>query len=399
MRQSTNYKANLPEGNNVIDISVLNKNITDIIDKGLILDVGDSTGNANNYVLNLGSITLSSANKGISFKFWADKNSTGAVKINGTYNLVKASGSSVTNLKAGAPYIITYDGGTNFFLASGGGADTVNFTSDKLLTGYSANDSNGEKIDGTMPNKGTVTQTLSVNGSLTLPSGYYDSIKITQNIPNRGEYQMAGGVGSGDDYIALNKIPYGYYPQSSNGWAPEIRAKKSAVANHIGLTANKIVAGNTICGVTGNVTIQSLGGYSKSDIKNKGIITRYKVVKQSETPLNLNGKTNSMYVVLQKKVYYVRDSGNKYCEVFCIDNNLNNLIFVKSSGTVSTKYNEDDYDYLQYVNLNTFTTTSYESSTYLPLDQVGAGKKYQSIPRTGNTKYGTLVINLSLLEL
>ena len=393
MQQSKNYKVNLPEGNNVIDISVLNKNITDIIDKGLILDVGDSTGNANNYVLNLGSITLTSANKGISFKFWADKNSTGAVKINGTYNLVKASGSSVTNLKAGAPYTITYDGGTNFFLASGGGTDTVNFTSDKLLTGYSANDSNGEKIDGTMPNRGTVTKSLSVNGSLTLPSGYYDSIKVTQNIPNRGEYQMAGGVGSGDDYIALNKIPYGYYPQSSNGWAPEIRAKKTDVANHIGLTANKIVSGSTICGVAGTVTIQSLGGYSKADIKNKGIVNRYKVVKQGETPLNLNGKSNNMYVVLQNKTYYVRDSGNRYCEVFCIDNNLNNLIFLESSGTASTKYNKDYYEFLQYVNLNTFTTTSYESDTYLPLDQVGQGKKYHLIPLEGNTKYGKLVVD------
>ena len=361
MQQSKNYKANLPEGNNVIDISVLNKNITDIIDKGLILDVGDSTGNANNYVLNLGSITLTSANKGISFKFWADKNSTGAVKINGTYNLVKANGSSVTNLKAGAPYTITYDGGTNFFLASGGGTDDVNFSASDLLTGKTANNSNGEKVNGTMP--------------------------------NRGEYQMAGGVGSGDDYIAFNKIPYGYYPQSSNGWATEIRAKKSAVANHIGLTANKIVAGNTICGIAGTVTIQSLGGYTKADIKNKGIITRYKVVKQSETPLNLNGKTNSMYVVLQKKVYYVRDSGNKYCEVFCIDNNLNNLIFVESKGTASTKYNKDYYEFLQYVNLNTFTTTSYESDTYLPLDQVGQGLKYHLIPLEGNTKYGKLVVD------
>ena len=394
MQKSTNYKANLPEGNNVIDISVLNKNITDIIDKGLILDVGDSTGNANNYVLNLGSITLSSANKGISFKFWADKNSTGAVKINGTYNLIKASGSSVTNLKAGAPYIITYDGGTNFFLASGGGADTVNFTSDKLLTGYSANDSNGEKVNGTMPNKGTVTQTLSVNGSLTLPSGYYDSIKITQNIPNRGEYQMAGGVGSGDDYIALNKIPYGYYPQSSNGWAPEIRAKKTDVANHIGLTANKIVAGNTICGVTGNATIQSLGGYSKSDIKNKGIITRYKVVKQSETALNTNGKTNNMYEVLQRSIDYVRSSGDKICDIFYISNNKNDLIFHRSSGTCSTAHNEDHYDYLQYVNFNSFTTTNYISNkAYLPLDQVGDGLKYQKIPKTGTTKYGSLIIS------
>ena len=212
-------------------------------------------------------------------------------------------------------------------------------------------------------------------------------------MPNRGEYQTAGGVGSGDDYIAFNKIPYGYYPQSSNGWAPEIRAKKSAVANHIGLTANKIVAGNTICGIAGTATIQSLGGYTKADIKNKGIITRYKVVKQSETPLNLNGKSNSMYVVLQKKVYYVRDSGNKYCEVFCIDNNLNNLIFVESKGTASTKYNKDYYEFLQYVNLNTFTTTSYESDTYLPLDQVGQGLKYHLIPLEGNTKYGKLVVD------
>ena len=394
MQKSTNYKVNLPEGNNVIDISVLNKNITDIIDKGLILDVGDSTGNANNYVLNLGSITLSSANKGISFKFWSDKNSTGAVKINGTYNLIKASGSSVTNLKAGAPYTITYDGGTNFFLASGGGTDDVNFSASDLLTGKTANDSNGEKVNGTMPNKGTVTQTLSINGSLTLPSGYYDSIKITQNIPNRGEYQMAGGVGSGDDYIALNKIPYGYYPQSSNGWAPEIRAKKTDVANHIGLTANKIVAGNTICGVTGNVTIQSLGGYSKADIKNKGIITRYKVVKQSEKELNTNGKSNMMYEVLQRSIDYVRSSGDKICDIIYIDNDKNNLIFHRSSGTASTSHNEDHYDYLQYVNFNSFTTTNYISShAYLPLDQVGAGKKYQFIPKTGTTKYGSLIIS------
>ena len=134
MQQSTNYKANLPEGNNVIDISVLNKTITDIIDKGLILDVGDSTGNANNYVLNLGSITLTSANKGISFKFWADKNSTGAVTINGTYNLVKANGKPIKNIKKNAPYVITYNGGTNFFLSSGGAdeSDSTTVGTDKI---------------------------------------------------------------------------------------------------------------------------------------------------------------------------------------------------------------------------------------------------------------------------
>lgn len=250
-KNTENYKLyTFTSDSDVADLKLLEPTF-DTIDKGLVLDVGESTGSGNNYILNLGSITLTSANKGISFKFWSDKDSKGAVTINGTYKLIKAGGSSVTNLKKAAPYTVTYDGGTNFFLASGGGTDTVTFTSDKLLTGYSANNSNGEKVNGTMPNNGTVTQSLSANGSLTLPSGYYDSIKITQNIPNRGEYQMAGGIGSDGDYISFNKIPYGYYPQSSNGWAPEIRAKKTDVVKNFGITADKIAEGKNILGVTG----------------------------------------------------------------------------------------------------------------------------------------------------
>ena len=359
--KTNNFKLFKYEDSDAADLRFLHDSM-DIIDKGINPFYVATLDSANTYKVITG-LNKTALNDGYSIKVAIPSNSTGAVSMkvdSVTVAVKKPNGSAVTNFKQNAVYSLTYFNG-NFILASGGGTDDVNFSASDLLTGKTANDSNGEKVNGTMP--------------------------------NRGEYQMAGGVGSGDDYIALNKIPYGYYPQSSNGWAPEIRAKKSAVANHIGLTANKIVSGNTICGITGNVTIQSLGGYSKADIKNKGIITRYKVVKQSETPLNLNGKSNSMYVVLQKKIYYVRDSGNKYCEVFCIDNNLNNLIFVESKGTASTKYNKDYYDFLQYVNLNTFTTTSYESDTYLPLDQVGQGLKYHSIPLEGNTKYGKLVVD------
>ena len=411
--------------NDVADLKLLEHSF-DTIDKGLVLDVGESTGNGNNYVLSLGSITLTSANKGISFKFWADKNASGAVKINGTYNLVKPNGNAVTNLKAGAPYTITYDGGRNFFLASGGSINDVNFSASDLLSGKTANDSNGEIVTGTMPNKGAVTATLNCGGSYTIPAGYHNGngkgtanslasqtsanagagdilsgktawvngSKLTGTMPNRGEYQTAGGIGFGDDYVAFNKIPYGCYPQSSNGWAPEIRAKKTDVAAALGLTANKIVKGSTICGIAGTVTIQSLGGYSKSDIQNRGIITRYKVVKQSEKEFNTDGKSNMMYEVLQRTIDYVRSSGNKYSEILCIDNNMNDLIFCRSSGTVSTSYNEYHFDYLQYVDFNTFTTTNYISNkAYLPYDQVGDGKKYHTIPLTGATKYGTLVIS------
>ena len=359
--KTNNFKLFKYEDSDAADLRFLHDSM-DIIDKGINPFYVSTLDSANTYKVTTG-LNKTALNDGYSIKVAIPSNSTGAVSIkvdSVTIAVKKPNGNAVTNFKQNAVYSLTYYNG-NFILASGGGTDDVNFSASDLLTGKTANDSNGEKVNGTMP--------------------------------NRGEYQTAGGVGSGDDYIAFNKIPYGYYPQSSNGWAPEIRAKKSAVANHIGLTANKIVAGNTICGVAGTATIQSLGGYSKQDIKNNGIITRYKVVKQSETALNTNGKSNSMYEVLQKKVYYVRDSGNKYCEVFCIDNNLNNLIFVESKGTASTKYNKDYYDFLQYVNLNTFTTTSYESDTYLPLDQVGQGLKYHLIPLEGNTKYGKLVVD------
>ena len=234
---------------------------------------------------------------------------------------------------------------------------------------------NGMKVTGTMPEKGAFAQTLSANGTINLGSGHYDSIKITQSLNTRG----------------------------ATTWRPSTKAQSISSGTYLtgtqtiegdtNLAPQNIRAGVSIFGVGGALSVQSLGGYTKPDIRNRGIITRYKVVKQSETPLNLNGKTNSMYVVLQKKVYYVRDSGNKYCEVFCIDNNLNNLIFVESKGTASTKYNKDYYEFLQYVNLNTFTTTSYESDTYLPLDQVGQGLKYHLIPLEGNTKYGKLVVD------
>ena len=360
--KTNNFKLFKYEDSDAADLRFINDSM-DMIDKGINPFYVTTLDSANTYKVTTG-LNKTALNDGYSIRVAIPSNSTGAVSIkvdSVTIAVKKPNGSAVTNFKQNAVYSLTYFNG-NFILASGSGGDDVNFSASDLLTGKTANNSDGEKVTGTMP--------------------------------NRGEYQMAGGVGFGNDYVAFNKIPHGYYPQSSNGWAPEIRAKKTDVANSIGLTANKIVKGNNILGVNGTATIQSLGGYTKPDIQNKGIITRYKVVKQSEKALNTNGKSNMMYEVLQRAIDYVRSSGDKICDIIYIDNDKNNLIFHRSSGTASTSHNEDHYDYLQYVNFNSFTTTNYISShAYLPLDQVGAGKKYQFIPKTGNTKYGPLIIS------
>lgn len=234
MQYTNNFGISKPELNNIADIRVISNNY-DIIDKGLTLDVGTSTGTANDYVLDLGSITLTADNKGISFKFWADRNSTGSVTINGIYNLLDSNLKAVKTLKAGVPYTIIYDGGSNFFLGSGGG--TVDYTSTTVtadgkyvLEPYTFIGSDGEVHTGTMPNKGDFSQALSLNGTINLPSGYYNSVKVTQNITTRGAQTDAINHGVYSD-IMFTRIPVGaYFTKDASGY-PVIKSKITDVTN------------------------------------------------------------------------------------------------------------------------------------------------------------------------
>ena len=253
-KTTKNHKLFKYENSDNADLTFLS-NTMDIIDKGLTLDVGTSTGTGNNYILDIGSITLAESNKGVSFKFFADKDSTGAVTINTNYNLIKANKNPVKNLKSGAPYIITYDGGSNFFLASGSddsGSTSVGTDGSNVLAPNTFIGSDGEVHIGTIQNRDTLDKVLSLNETFNLPAGYYRGGKVTQNIPNNGAINASLNCGQS------KSLPAGYISGgtiTANSLASQTPA--NADASTIIAGRNAWVNGNLI---NGNASVQSLGG-------------------------------------------------------------------------------------------------------------------------------------------
>ena len=83
------------------------------------------------------------------------------------------------------------------------------------------------------------------------------SAKATGTMPDRGQYQY-GTFGSGTGYVAINALPEGYYHSDGQSWAPEARISNSDMASGIGLTAAKIAKGQTILGISGSHSANSV---------------------------------------------------------------------------------------------------------------------------------------------
>lgn len=105
----------------------------------------------------------------------------------------------------------------------GGSSEDCTATKDKVLTGYTAvtSDSNDEPVTGTMPYKHSAQDA----NSCTLYDGkiYY-------------------------------RIPYGYYPNEFSNSECEVRIAQTQIASAAGLTATKLLAGQSALGVTGTAT-------------------------------------------------------------------------------------------------------------------------------------------------
>lgn len=130
--------------------------------------------------------------EGLQVKFKNSDANTGNVTVNvnglGTKKLLSFTGAELKSaeLRANMVYNIVYNG-TDFFLASGG-VNTGDATalSNDILSGKTAY-VDGQKVTGTMTNRGTVTEYIAPNDTITIPEGYHNGNgKVIQQVNTKG---------------------------------------------------------------------------------------------------------------------------------------------------------------------------------------------------------------------
>ena len=163
---------------------------------------------------------------------------------------------------------------------------------------------NGAKITGTMPNKGAVTANLNCGGSYTIPAGYHNGSgkvtanslasqtsanatagdilkdktawvngsKLTGTIDNKGAITAGNSIIQSGDKVYC-RMPRGAYLTNASSGYPEISYPQGDVAAALGLTADKIVSGNTIGGINGTATVDTMAKYVEADLSAVNVYT------------------------------------------------------------------------------------------------------------------------------
>ena len=190
-------------------------------------------------------------------------------------------------------------------------------TASQILSGKTAW-VDGKKITGTMANQGAKSTTLNAGGSYTIPAGYHNGSgkitasslssqtqanatasqilsgrtawvngnKVTGNMPSRAS---SSNVTGDTAWHYNNRIyfatDYGYYPAASYGNFSNVSEKYisySSLASVIGLSANKILEGNTILGITGTVE-------NPTNAYNRGYNDGYTAGKNHQNGVTITG--------------------------------------------------------------------------------------------------------------
>ncbi len=208
-------------------------------------------------------------------------------------------------------------------------------TASQVLTGYTFTNASSVGASGTMANNGAISQTLNAGGSYTIPSGYHNGSgkvianslssqtsgtasasqilsgatawvngsKVTGTMTNHGSTNILTDKILVQDTNVYFNIPNAGYCESGS----DVYTTYSSLASSIGLTASKIVTGNTILGVSGTAsklkfatgTINALASESPSKamlfftsgIFNNNFSLRYFTVNCDFTPQVIFFKT------------------------------------------------------------------------------------------------------------
>lgn len=253
------------------------------------------------------NVRIQSLKKGTKLTLFVGTNATGNCSLNlnsyGSKNIKDSNGNIVTNIKANIPYNLCYNG-TDFILQGKGGGG--NLIPKYLLAGYYGEGDNG-RVDGTMANNGAVTSTLTAGTSYTIPAGYHNGSgkitannlasqtsatataqqilsgqtafvngsKITGTMPNLSSNSSISYENGNSTKVIVGDQAFGPITNtdgtnrvlirynSTNGYVTGntlVGVSTSNMASQLGLTANKIVAGNNICGINGTAIQQIQGG-------------------------------------------------------------------------------------------------------------------------------------------
>lgn len=202
----------------------------------ILTPITGSTANA--ILLNIAELTDC---KKYSFK--SSVTSTATVTINGKpFKKLDNTQIGSGGVKAGKVYDFYYDSSLDsvFILAKAEGNSTVA----DVLAGKTFSNGDDVGLIGTMANNNVPSTILPINGSYTIPKGYHPGTEVvTQSITTKGAATITPSTTN-------QTIAAGQYLSGAQ-----------TIAGDANLVAANILSGKTIFGVSGALTIQSLGGY------------------------------------------------------------------------------------------------------------------------------------------
>jgi hypothetical protein len=124
-----------------------------------------------------------------------------------------------------------------------------------VKVGDSANTGRIKNITGTYTTPSSGQSPVVAGAMLQGYSGFVNGGgEVKGTIVNRGQFQY-GNMAEAGDYYAFNGLPEGAYFSNGASWAPEARCSKDNVRNYLGVSADKIVSGQSIAGINGTAPV------------------------------------------------------------------------------------------------------------------------------------------------